>query len=41
MPDSREVTESPLPIGEEYDFWQIVKINEAEKKHWVKLEGCR
>lgn len=36
MPDATE--ESPLPIGEEYDF-KIVKMNEAEKKIGLSLRA--
>jgi len=38
MPDSGESSDSPLPIGEEYDF-KIVKINEAEKKIGLSLRA--
>lgn len=38
MPDSGQSSESPLPIGEEYDF-KIVKINEAEKKIGLSLRA--
>jgi small subunit ribosomal protein S1 len=38
MPDSGDTSESPLPIGEEYDF-KIIKINEAEKKIGLSLRA--
>jgi small subunit ribosomal protein S1 len=37
MPD-RGAGESPLPIGEEYDF-KIIKMNEAEKKIGLSLRA--
>jgi len=36
MPDATE--DSPLPIGEEYDF-KVVKMNEAEKKIGLSLRA--
>lgn len=38
MPDSSDAADSPLPIGEEYDF-KIVKMNEAEKKIGLSLRA--
>jgi small subunit ribosomal protein S1 len=39
MPDrGGEASESPLPIGEEYDF-KIIKMNEAEKKIGLSLRA--
>ena len=38
MPDRREAGDTPLPIGEEYDF-KIVKMNEAEKKIGLSLRA--
>src|SRR5499427_7803288 len=36
MPDRGEAGDSPLPIGEEYDF-KIIKMNEADKKIGLSL----
>jgi small subunit ribosomal protein S1 len=38
MPDAGDGSDSPLPIGEEYDF-KIVKMNEAEKKIGLSLRA--
>jgi small subunit ribosomal protein S1 len=38
MPDHPSSGESPLPIGEEYDF-KIIKMNEAEKKIGLSLRA--
>ena len=35
---SREAGETPLPIGDEYDF-KIIKMNEAEKKIGLSLRA--
>jgi small subunit ribosomal protein S1 len=38
MPDRGEAADTPLPIGDEYDF-KIVKMNEAEKKIGLSLRA--
>jgi len=38
MPDRGEAGDTPLPIGDEYDF-KIVKMNEAEKKIGLSLRA--
>jgi small subunit ribosomal protein S1 len=38
MPTAGDASDSPLPIGEEYDF-KIVKMNEAEKKIGLSLRA--
>ncbi len=38
MPDRGEASETPLPIGDEYDF-KIIKMNEAEKKIGLSLRA--
>jgi len=38
MPNREEAGDSPLPIGEEYDF-KIVKMNEGEKKIGLSLRA--
>jgi len=38
MPDRGETGDTPLPIGDEYDF-KIVKMNEAEKKIGLSLRA--
>jgi small subunit ribosomal protein S1 len=38
MPDHASSGDSPLPIGEEYDF-KIIKMNEAEKKIGLSLRA--
>ncbi len=38
MPDRGEPTDSPLPIGDEYDF-KIIKMNESEKKIGLSLRA--
>ena len=38
MPERLQARDSPLPIGEEYDF-KIIKMNEAEKKIGLSLRA--
>jgi len=38
MPDRGDASDTPLPIGDEYDF-KIVKMNEAEKKIGLSLRA--
>ena len=38
MPDRGETGDTPLPIGDEYDF-KIIKMNEAEKKIGLSLRA--
>jgi small subunit ribosomal protein S1 len=38
MPDRGEAGDTPLPIGDEYDF-KIIKMNEAEKKIGLSLRA--
>jgi small subunit ribosomal protein S1 len=38
MPDRPETADSPLPIGDEYDF-KIIKMNETEKKIGLSLRA--